>query len=390
MRRLAIVFAVLLLILQPRAANAPRGLIGLLGEARGTPSSTKHVTATPPAKAQPTLAIAGVFAARPPSLAKYDSRKLITILSTGNVSAARTVNYEMTIHNDFKYPFLKTAKFLHAADLTLVDLESPLCPVSEATQTYCGDPRFVGGLSLAGVDMAALPDNQVGGFPASAVRETEQHLTDAGIAWTGLAHTVYKKVKGVVFAFLSFNAAGQVLNTSEMGREIRGAHKRAAVVVVSFRWGNANAAAPTPAQGKGSQDPKAIAHLAVQDGANLVIGNYPHQIQGVEIYNGTFISYASGNFVYDQVQSALTSEGVIGTYTFYGTHLVSVRFRPVRIENFAQPVFMPAAQVAPILARMEKATSQIVGGFTTPVPTAHATTRPASTGIKPATHTTTH
>jgi poly-gamma-glutamate capsule biosynthesis protein CapA/YwtB (metallophosphatase superfamily) len=42
-----------------------------------------------------------------------------------------------------------------------------------------------------------------------------------------------------------------------------------------------------------------IARAAVDAGANLVIGNGPHQLRGIELYKGTAICYSLGNFAYD-------------------------------------------------------------------------------------------
>jgi len=103
--------------------------------------------------------------------------------------------------------------------------------------------------------------------------------------------------------------------------------------------------------------------VAADKTADLVIGNHPHWAQGVELYKGKFIAYAHGNFVFDQMWSLQTREGVVGTYTFYGKKLIAVRYRPVLIENYAQPHFLPAAQEAPVLKQMYDASLQIAHGY---------------------------
>src|SRR5579864_5276824 len=116
---------------------------------------------------------------------------------------------------------------------------------------------------------------------------------------------------------------------------------------------------PQAAPGIAPDNPRDIGHLAIDDGADLVIGNHPHWVQGVEIYHHKFIAYAHGNFVFDQMWSMETREGVVGTYTFYGKHLIAVHYRPVLIENWAQPHFLPAAQEKPILKQMRDSSVQI-------------------------------
>jgi poly-gamma-glutamate synthesis protein (capsule biosynthesis protein) len=92
--------------------------------------------------------------------------------------------------------------------------------------------------------------------------------------------------------------------------------------------------------------------LAIDAGADLVIGNHPHWIQPVELYNGKLITYAHGNFVFDQEWSLETKQGVVGRYTFYDTQLVDVEFLPVLIENYGQPHFLMGAEKQFILDHM--------------------------------------
>ena len=40
-----------------------------------------------------------------------------------------------------------------------------------------------------------------------------------------------------------------------------------------------------------------MAHMAIESGADLVIGHHPHVLQGVEEYKGKLIFYSLGNFV---------------------------------------------------------------------------------------------
>jgi poly-gamma-glutamate synthesis protein (capsule biosynthesis protein) len=366
MRRLAVMFAILLILLQPRMGDAPRGPIGLLGDSAASPVQLLPANSASPPPRVPSVTIASVFSPHPASFAHLDQHKLITLIATGDLIPARSVNYEMASRGDFTYPFLRTYKYTRAADMTLINLEAPLidgCATTNAGMSFCGDPRVVQGLKLAGVDVANLPNNHIGNYGLQAISETERHLTGAGIAWDGFGHVVYKRVKGITFAFLGFNGVSQDIDTGEMTREVRNARKHADVVVVSFHWGREYTSVPLTAPGVANQDPRTIAHLVIGAGADLVIGNHPHWVQGVEIYKGKFIAYAHGNFVFDQMWSTETRQGVVGTYTFFGKRLISVRYRPVLIENYAQPHFLSAADGAPILTRMRAASIQIAHGY---------------------------
>lgn len=68
--------------------------------------------------------------------------------------------------------------------------------------------------------------------------------------------------------------------------------KEAPNVLVSFRWGIEYTTTPTAEQ-------KSLAHLAVDAGANLVLGAHPHVLQGLELYHDKLIAYSLDNFVFD-------------------------------------------------------------------------------------------
>jgi poly-gamma-glutamate synthesis protein (capsule biosynthesis protein) len=95
-----------------------------------------------------------------------------------------------------------------------------------------------------------------------------------------------------------------------------------------------------------------------------VIGNHPHWVQPVELYNGHLITYAHGNFIFDQMWSQETREGMVGRYTFYGTRLVRVDYKPLVIDNYAQPRWLDetTGEGKAIIDRVAKASTQLAGG----------------------------
>jgi hypothetical protein len=59
-----------------------------------------------------------------------------------------------------------------------------------------------------------------------------------------------------------------------------------------------------------------------------------------------------------------TREGVVGRYTFYGTQLVRVDYRPLVIDNYAQPRWLDenSGEGKAILDRMASASEQLATG----------------------------
>jgi len=321
----------------------------------------------------PVLSLQSLF--HPTYNVPHDPAHVRTILVTGDVIPARGVNYFATTRHDFLWPFRPTAGYTKNADITYVNLETPLfagCPVDPNSGfTFCGDARFVNGLTLMGAKVVNLANNHLSNYGAQGINLTTQLLEKNGMLTSGLGPVAVIDVRGIKFGFIGFNGVGRAIDREGLKEGIARAHQLADIVVVQFHWGKeyerqplADPHVPTP------DDPVAIGHQAIDWGADIVIGNHPHWYQGVEVYHGKLITYAHGNFVFDQMWSEETREGVIGTYTFYGTQLVGATWKAYRIYDYGQPVFMNPADDATALQTMEAASDQLATRLSEP------TTRP--------------
>lgn len=318
-------------------------------------------TPTPVPWRPPPLTLDRIFKA-PPDLQGADPVDLRALTVTGDIIPARSVNATVLQRGDFLYPYRPTADYLHSGDLLFVNLEAPLltdCPTTREGMTFCGDARHIQGLVYAGVSVAGLANNHAGNYGQRGLEETARLLTQHGIAVVGLGQPAVRAVRGLRFAFLAFNAVGATVDRPEASREIAAARQQADVVVVLFHWGKEYVSVPQRAPGVAPDDPRDLGHLAVEAGADLVLGNHPHWVQGVEVYHERLIAYAHGNFIFDQMWSRETREGVVGRYTFYGKDLVAAEYRPVLIEDYAQPHFLEGDDAARVLGRMERSSRQL-------------------------------
>src|SRR5450759_5637191 len=118
-----------------------------------------------------------------------DPSKIRTLLVTGDIIPARGVNYFATVKHDFLWPFRPTADYTKKADITYINLEAPLfagCPVSPAESfTFCGDARFVNGLTYMGADVVNLANNHLSNYGAEGITATDQLLQKNGILNSG-------------------------------------------------------------------------------------------------------------------------------------------------------------------------------------------------------------
>jgi len=212
--------------------------------------------------------------------------------------------------------------------------------------------------------VANLANNHLTNFGPAGTNETQILLSKHGIGMSGLGLYEIRDIRGIKFAFLGFNGVGTHIDRAELKREIDLVRPKADVVVVSFHWGKEYELLPVAAAGIAPDNPREIGHLAIDDGADLVIGNHPHWVQPVEIYKDRLITYAHGNFIFDQMWSQETREGMVGRYTFYGTRLVRVDYRPVVIDNYAVPRWLDetTGEGKAIIDRVAKASQQLAAG----------------------------
>jgi len=310
----------------------------------------------------PALTLADVFPPRDLAAFRLDPSRLRTLIATGDVIPARHTDVVIRSRgDDFLYTVEATKEITTAADLTVINLEAPLiegCPYHDAGFTLCGRPGFTAALQAAGVDLATLENNHIGNYGLEGISETEQTLAAAGIDHADRITPAIRDVRGLKFGFLAFNGVGETINRAKVTAAVQALRPQVNVLAVAFHWGAEYVSLPQTAPGVSEDDPVEIAHLAVDAGADLIIGNHPHWVQAVELYRGKFITYAHGNFIFDQMWSYETRVGVIGRYTFYDDVLVKVEFIPVLSENYAQPVPMRGAEAQSVLNGMQAASEQ--------------------------------
>ena len=138
------------------------------------------------------------------------------------------------------------------------------------------------------------------------------------------------------------------MDTSESLRaDIRDLRKQVDRVVVHFHWGIPYQRDPLP-------EDRAKARLAVDCGADVVVGHHPHIIQPMEVYRGCPIFYSVGNFTFGSGNSM--AEGIMVGFRFEDD-ATEVQVYPIYVKNRDprvnyQPKVMRGAAARSILMRL--------------------------------------
>ena len=241
------------------------------------------------------------------SIYEADGSILITITATGDFTVGgdtrKSTNIwdtELKKHGgDYQFAMKNIRDILMADDLTIVNFEGTLTdsthiPSSKKNNEFLfsAPPEYVSMLTENGIEAVALDNNHVMDHGEDAYIETQTHLSNAGVVWSGGGEIGVIEVKGVQIAMLSYlciDRYDQLWDT--VPADIRAAKELYPIVIVNFHWGNEKWYYPTDNQIK-------MGRLAVDSGADLVLGHHSHRIQPIEQYKGVYICYSLGNFCF--------------------------------------------------------------------------------------------
>ena len=179
-------------------------------------------------------------------------------------------------------------------DLTIVNLEGPLTDGgTRAAKKYVfrGEPDYAQILSGSSVEAANLANNHSMDYGKEGYDDTAKHLSDRGVEAFGNDTVKVMDVKGVRIGLIGTNA----LNAKSRDKFLENLEVLKAMnpdfTVASFHWGVESSSVPNGEQ-------VILAHRAIDNGVDLVIGHHPHVLQGVEKYKDKYIAYSLGNFCF--------------------------------------------------------------------------------------------
>lgn len=271
------------------------------------------------------------------------------LVFVGDIMLSRQVGMRMVKFDDYLFPFRKIADYLTSADITFGNLESPISSRGikvGSIYSFRADPKVIAGLQFAGFDVLSFANNHIWDYSKEAFLDTLDHLAFANIGVVGAgtnfkkAHSPWvKEIKGVKFAYLAYTdlvseklSAGEntpgvsYLNETQMVADIKAAKQINDFVVVSMHEGDEY-------QTKHNAKQERIYKEAINAGASFVIGHHPHVVQEVEEYNGGWIAYSLGNFVFDQYFSEETMSGLVLEVNIKDGIIVKVRSLKTLISN---------------------------------------------------------
>ena len=236
--------------------------------------------------------------------------RLLTIAAVGDTMLGSTPNLPASPDTYFNQ-----VKGQLRGDIVFGNLEGTLTEASESPKCSAGatecfafraPPSFAHNLRRAGFTAMNNANNHSFDFGLSGQEETVNALRSAGIAQAGLPGQITMMKAGglrvALIGFAPYSDTASLIDLPEAQALIRNSSHRADVVICAIHAG----AEGTDAQhltgeeeyyaGEDRGDPERFAHMAIDAGADLILGSGPHVLRAMEIYKHRLIAYSLGNF----------------------------------------------------------------------------------------------
>jgi poly-gamma-glutamate capsule biosynthesis protein CapA/YwtB (metallophosphatase superfamily) len=241
---------------------------------------------------------------------------LITLVAVGDMMLGTNFPSAAYLPPDGEELLSPMFKYLQMADVTFGNLEGTIlneggklkkCSDSNKCYAFRQPEYFVPQLKKAGFDFLSLANNHMNDFGAEGRTNTERVLKEAGIKFAGLDSCPWDTltVKGVTIGMTAFapnTACLQITDYTTLKKVVSHLDSICDIVIVSFH-GGAEGSSRTHItrdteifyeEDRGNV--YEFARIAIDAGADVLLGHGPHVTRAIDHYKGRFITYSMGNF----------------------------------------------------------------------------------------------
>lgn len=240
-------------------------------------------------------------------------------------------------------------------DITFVNLEGALTnqlQVAEKEFSVKGDPRYVSILTEGSVEVCNMVNNHINDCGKNGVAETKKVLTQAGIFYSAQNEPAVMNVNGVNVCFLSYGCWLPKQEWKSIEQSIAAFKATGAVVIVHFHGGYEHTYQTCDFQ-------RETCRHCVDCGADLVVMEHAHVVQGIEVYNNVPIVYGLGNFCFGLNGNPSDKDAYIFQATFDKTgKLESTRVIPCLVSSVSntndfKPTYAVGTEYSRILEKLK-------------------------------------
>ena len=253
--------------------------------------------------------------------AAKDGSVKITVSSAGDCTLGTDENFDpdksLNAYYNSRgsdYFFQNVRSIFEEDDLSIVNLEGTLTSETQREDklyAFKAPEEYVDILTSSSIEAANVANNHSSDYGEQSFSDTLAVLDKAGIARFGYEQVNILKMGDVNIGLTGIYELAEHMEKEQQIKENIAALKKegADLIIVNFHWGTEREYTPNETQ-------KALAHLAIDEGADLVIGHHPHVLQGIEKYKDKYIAYSLGNFCFGGNSNPEDKDTMIFQQTF--------------------------------------------------------------------------
>ncbi len=278
------------------------------------------------------------------------------------------------------YPYEKTHGILNSADAAIANLEAPFTTAGEPFEkkfNFKVPPEFARSLKTAGIKVVNLANNHIMDFGVTGLESTIKTLDMNGVQHSGAgmnreeAHVpAVLNLEGKRVAFFGFSmtfptefyakedSAGTAYPEAEqLVRDISNWKQKVDFVIASFHWSAEKRDTPKDYQ-------IYFAHLAIDSGADLVLGHHPHVLQGIELYKNKLIAYSLGNYAFASYSKSAFDSIILKVFLNVSGLFLGYCV-PINVDNRYvefQPEVLQGEQRQAVITKLQRLSRPLNGG----------------------------
>ncbi len=198
----------------------------------------------------------------------------------------------------YDYFFANFKDMFSQDDLTVINFEGVLSDSKSQeskgkTYRFRGPTVFAKILTGSSIEACSLANNHIADFGKQGEDSTKAALTENGIAWFQAFNVYTFEKDGVKIAFMALDNISYNKYSEKLRNVIREMKSSGAADAFVVCW-------HTGMEYRGTHEENAerMVKNVINAGADLIIINHPHVLQGIGIYNNRCVFYSLGNFVF--------------------------------------------------------------------------------------------
>jgi len=260
----------------------------------------------------------------------------------------------------YDYFFSNVKSIFENDDLTIANLETTF---TESTLkktkkfNFKAPSKYVNILTSGDIEVVNIANNHIYDYNEIGYNDTINTLNNSNIKYFGFENYYIYEKNNIKIGFGGIFCIENTGCTNYIDDAINYFNNNDVdTIILSFHWG-------IEKNYKQSYSQTYLAHYAIDNGVELVLGHHPHVLQGIELYKDKYIVYSLGNFSFGGNKNPTDKDSMIFNieFNYKNNNIVNstINIYPVSISsvkntNDYKPTLLIGEEKTRVLKKIEE------------------------------------